>query len=149
MASPQHAVNLMAGQINAAMQRAIRDQRNYTETLAEQTVRDGNVHGFLELASSGEHLVDVTFPLYFVERPLFTSGLELGGNAWLTYGSFPVWSATVGGWRTEKVGDSTLYSGARLGVVVFQNPSTVLHYSFQGRTLTVPTGTEHAVSAPL
>jgi hypothetical protein len=143
------AVNALASQINSTIQRAIRDQRTYVETMAEQTIRDGHVHGFIELASSGEFVATVKFPISFGEKPLFTYGLELGDNTWLTEGDFPIHAATVASYATQRPADSTLYVGATLGIVVVGAPRSVLHYSFEGRTFTVPTGTELTVGTPL
>lgn len=143
------AVNALATQINASMQRAIRDQRTYVETMAEQTIRDGHVHGFIELASDGEFVATVQFPISFAEKPLFTYGLEMGENTWLSEGNFPIHSATVASYAIQRPADSTLYVGATIGIVAIGAPRSILHYSFEGRTFTVPTGTELAVGTPL
>lgn len=149
MTAPSFAVTALATQITQSMQRAIRDQRTYVETMAEQTIRDGHVHGFIELASAGEFVATVAFPIAFMEKPLFTYGLELGSNAWLAQGDFPVHSATVASFVTQRPADSILYVGATLGVVVVGAARSTLHYSFEGQTFTVPTGTELTVGTPL
>lgn len=149
MAVPSAAANAFASQLNASMQRAIRDQRNYVEALGEQRIRDGHVQGFLNLATAGEIVATVTFPISFLERPLFTSGLELADNTWLVDGNFPIWSATVGSWTTRKAADTTLYIGATIGIVVIGAPRSVLHYSFAARSLTVSTGTNTSVGSTL
>lgn len=148
-ASPAPAVTALVNQLNQSMQRAIRDQRTYVETMAEQTIRDGHVHGFVELASDGEFVATVKFPISFAEKPLFTYGLEMGDNTWLAQGDFPIHSATVARYDTQRPADSTLYVGATLGIVVVGARRGVLHYSFEGRTFTVPTGTELTVGTPL
>ncbi len=150
MAAPnQSAVGQLATTINRSLQRAIRDQRNYVETLGEQAIRDGHVHGFVDLVTAGETFVEVNFPLSFLERPVFTCGLEIGNNAFLADGKFPLWSATVVGWTNRTSGDTTLYVGASIAMVVFDLQGSILHYSFQGRSFSLPTGTEQTVSAPL
>jgi hypothetical protein len=143
------AVNALATQINQSMQRAIRDQRNYVETMAEQTIRDGHVHGFIELASAGEFVASVRFPISFMEKPLFTYGLEMGDNTWLAQGDFPIHSATVTSYSIQRPADSQIYVGASLAIVVIGAARSFLHYSFEGRTFTVPTGTELTVGTPL
>jgi hypothetical protein len=143
------AVQALATQINGSMQRAIRDQRQYVETLAEQATRDGHVHGFIDLPSDGEVLVSIQFPISFMEKPLFTSGLEMAENAWIAYGSFPIHSATVTGWAMQRPADSSLWVGATLGIVTVGAMRSILHYSFEGRTFTSPVGTEQSVSSPL
>jgi hypothetical protein len=147
--SSDFAVNALATQLTSTMHRAIRDQRAYVETLSEQTIRDGHVHGFIDLPGDGEVVVDVTFPISFMERPVFTAGLELGKNISFTAGNFPIYSATVGRWTTRSPAGAMLYTGATLGIVVVGPARSVLHYKFEGRTFTVPTGTESSLSAPL
>lgn len=147
--SPVHAANLLASQFSAVLQRTIRQQRSYVEHISEQTIRDGSAQGFIELGSDGEIVATVEFPIAFAEKPLFTTGLELADDAWLTYGAFPIWSASVSGWITQKTPDSTLYIGAELGIVVIGPTHTILHYSFQGRSFTAPTGGDLSVGSPL
>lgn len=146
---PVHAMQMLATQINTSMQRAIRDQRKYVETLAEQTMQDGHVHGFIDLASDGEVMVSVNFPLSFMEKPLFTYGLEMAENAWISHGSFPIHSATVTSWATRRPADTTLWVGASLGVVTVGAMRSILHYSFEGCAYTPPVGTELSASTPL
>lgn len=148
-ANLQHSVNVLAAQFASTLQRSIKDQRAYVETLGEQTVRNGDVHGFIDLGSEGEIVAVVKFPLSFLEKPLFAPGLELADNTWLGYGSFPIWSATVGAWNTDLAGESILYTGAVLGIVVIGAPRSILHYSFRARSFTAPTGTERTVGSPL
>lgn len=144
-----HAINVVAAQLNATLQRSIRDQRTYVETLAQQAVRDGHVHGFIDLASSGEIVATVTFPISFMEKPVFSFGLEMGDNQHLNYGDFPICSAVIASWVTQEPGDSTLYVGAQLGIVVVGVARSILHYKFEGRSYTTPVGTEQNVSGPL
>lgn len=147
--TPVHAVQALATQINSSMQRAIRDQRNYVETLAEQATRDGHVHGFIHLPADGEVVVTVNFPISFMEKPIFTNGLEMADNAWIAHGAFPIYSATVIAWTTRKPSDSILWVGASLGIVTIGAMRSNLHYSFEGRAFTSPVGTETSLSSPL
>lgn len=145
----QHAANRLAAQFSSALQRSIRDQRAYVETLGEQAVRDGNVLGFIELGSDGEIIAEVDFPISFLEKPLFAPGLEMADNISVVYGAFPIWAATVARWDTQKAADTTLYTGATLAIVVTGAARSILHYSFRGRSFTAPTGTETTVGSPL
>jgi hypothetical protein len=149
MSDIHHAVNVLASQFNSTIQRAVRDQRIYVESLEAQQVRDGQVHGYVEIASAGECVVDIEFPIMFIDKPLFTVGLELGENTFFTYGHFPTWSATVGSWQTTQFGDMTVYVGAQLGVVIFESARSILHYSFQGRSFTTPTAVEASIGGTL
>jgi hypothetical protein len=149
MTTPVPAMQALAAQLNSAMQRTIRNQRNYVETLAEQATRDGHVHGFITLPADGEVVVTVAFPISFMEKPLFTYGLEMDDNTWIAQGSFPIHSATVIAWSTRKPSDSTLWVGASLGIVTVGAMRSILHYSFEGGTFTSPVGTEPSVSSTL
>jgi acylphosphatase len=143
------ALQALAAQINSSTQRAIRDQRTYVETLAEQATRDGHVHGFIKLPADGEIVVTVHFPIAFMEKPIFTNGLEMDNNTWISQGSFPIYSATVVAWTTQKPSDATLWMGASLGIVTIGAMRSILHYSFEGRTFTSPIGTELSIGSPL
>lgn len=147
--TPVPAVQALASMMNASVQRAIRDQRNYVETLAEQAVRDGHVHGFIKLPSDGESIVKVQFPISFAEKPLFTCGLEMDDNAWVSQGSFPIYSATVISWTNRRPADTELFVGASLAIVTVGAMRSILHYSFEGQVLTSPVGTEQSVSSSL
>lgn len=149
MTSPLHAQSVLAGRISSVIQQSINSQRRYTETLSEQAVRDGACLGFVELEGSGEAIVDIEFPLRFLERPLFTAGLELRDNQWLTWGAFPTWSATVSKWVTETAGETRLYVGAALAVVTFNADRADLHYSFKARSLTSPSGPPTSVGSTM
>lgn len=149
MTSNAHAQTLLANAFATVVQRSIQDRRTYVEIQDAQRMRDGASHGFVELEGAGESIVDVTFPIRFAEPPIFTAGLELRGNAWLEWGSFPIWSATVAYWHTENVATSTLYVGATVGVVTFNAARSLLHYSFQGRSFTNPVDSSTSVSQVL
>jgi hypothetical protein len=107
------------------------------------------VHGFITLPADGEVVVTVAFPISFMEKPLFTYGLEMDDNTWIAQGSFPIHSATVIAWSTRKPSDSTLWVGASLGIVTVGAMRSILHYSFEGGTFTSPVGTEPSVSSTL
>lgn len=145
--SSQAAMTVLASQFNTTLQRAIRNQRNYVETLGQQTIRDGHVHGFIDLATAGEIVVTAEFPISFLERPLFTCGLELAANIPLVIGNFPLWSATIANWTTQRIADTTLYVGATIGIVIFDAPRSVFHYSFEGQSFTAPT--DATVGSPI
>lgn len=140
MNSTQHAISVLSAGLASSVQRALANQRNYTETLSEQAVRDGTAAGFVELEGEGESTVEITFPIRFIEKPIFTTGLELADNVWLSFGSFPLWSATIGGWTTAPAENEPLIIGALVGVYVTGAARSILHYRFQGRSLTNPSG---------
>lgn len=148
-ASAAHARSVLAAAVNRSLQEAIRAQHVYKETLAEQSVRDGAVVGTTILEGEGESLIEVPFPVKFLEKPIFTAGLETADNVSLQWGNFPVWSATVGAWATEPAENEPLYTGAFIGVFVLGPPRSILHYRFEGQNFTNPTTDSMNVSVTL
>jgi hypothetical protein len=144
-----HAQSQLASTIATVMARAVESRRAYVETQSQLLVRDGVAQGTVAIEGSGEAVVEITFPIKFIDAPIFNAGLELSGNASLESGKFPVWSATVASWHTETVATNTLYVGATVGIVTFNAPRSNLHYSFAGRSYTTPVDSSTAVSQTL
>jgi hypothetical protein len=138
MTSLIHAHNQLSATFGSVMQKAMEQRRVYTETQADQRIQDGTCQGTIDLAGSGEAISTVAFPLSFTAPPIFTAGLVLRDNTPLTWGAFPTWSATVGAWVIERLGDTTVYTGATIGIVTFNAGRSSLNYSFAGRAFTNP-----------
>jgi hypothetical protein len=147
--TPIHAQALLANAFSTAIQKSIEQRHTYTSTQTAQLVRDGTAQGVVEIEGAGESLIEIKFPIRFVESPIFTAGLELRSNASLTWGAFPTWSATVGYWHTESVANSKIYTGATLGVVIFNAARSLLHYSFEGRSYANPVDSSTSVAQTL
>jgi hypothetical protein len=145
----KHALNQLASVIHQTINDTIRTNRSYTETLGEQAVRDGSAVGHVSVEGAGESTAVITFPIVFVEKPVFTAGLELGENVALVQGSFPTWSATVRSWQTRTQQNTPLYVGATLGIVVNGVAKSILHYRFEARSFMNPVGPETSVTATL
>lgn len=146
MSSPEHARSLLSSAMSQAVTRAIRDDRSYRDTLAEQGAKDGEAVGFINVSGGEESVSDIEFPIKFYEKPVFTAGLELPDNVWLSWGAFPQWSAVVASWRIDKVGGVSLYSGCTLGVRLIGPVHAVVHYRFAARALTNPVGNTDSVT---
>jgi hypothetical protein len=146
--SIEHAQAMLNQAVARSLQQGQQQYRRYTETMADQSMRDGATVGTVTIDGEGEAVVDVTFPITFSEKPIFTAGLELGDNTWLQYGTFPIWSATVGVWRTTPAEGSPLYVGATLGVVVLGVPRSILHYRFQALSFTNPVNASTSLQEP-
>lgn len=148
--SAPHAQAILANAISRSVNEAIRGHRQYVQTVTDQTVKDGSCLGFVELDGPGEATIDITFPLRFFERPLFTAGLELRDNSFLTWGAFPTWSATIVRFNTEAINpDTILYVGAQLAIVTTNVNRSALHYSFQAKAFTNPSGPDDSVNGPM
>lgn len=149
MTSSHHVRAQLAYTFGSAIRSALVSQRRYVEQLGEQVVKDGFCTGFVDLDMAGESVIEIDFPLRFIERPLFTTGLELGDNQHLSFGTFPTWSATVAAWNTQLYGETALYTGATIGAVINNVERSKLHYSFQGLIITAPYGPSDSVGAVL
>lgn len=147
--SGELARSRLSAAINAGMQSALRSERAYVAIRAGQAVRDGAAVGFVELDGDGESVAEISFPLKFIEKPIFTAGLELGENAWLRYGTFPSWSATVGAWLTEPAPGQPIHTGAIIGIYVAGAPKAILHYRFEARSFVSPVGASVSLAPPL
>lgn len=135
-----------------ALQGMMAQRRNYVENLVEQSVRNGQLQGFVQLDGSGETDVQILFPMEFLEKPIFTYGHEMAPNQAAQRGAFPIASATVLNWITRKTpGENEVYVGAHVGVVVLGPPEmiSILHYSFQGQSFSGPSGNNTTVTGRL
>jgi hypothetical protein len=148
----QAQLRVAGAQFDRSLASATTRRGRSLESLAEQTVKNGMVHGFVEIDGTGEAMVDVTFPATFLEKPAFTFGFELADNTWPTDGAFPVYSASVITWVTSKrSNDRVYYLGARLGVVIFgvSDMRSILHYIAAGQKFTDPVNNDFSIGAPL
>lgn len=131
------------GQLGQAMSRGLQqalDRRAAQEAaVADRLVHDGEATGFVELAGIGETMANISFPIMFVEKPVFTYGFEMAPGSWLTHGDFPLGTGVVAAWVVQPYNDMKLYAGARVGIVLIGGggPMT-FHYVFKGRSLTNP-----------
>jgi hypothetical protein len=148
-----HARSTVASsRISTGLQRVVAARHNATERIEEQVVKNGSVHGFIDIEDYGETLVEVSFPVVFLEKPVFTYGHELADNVWPTDGSFPVASATVISWITRDYsGDRRFYTGANIGITIFGHKGmrSVLHYVFAGQIFTNPSVTDPTIGGTL
>lgn len=149
MTSPEHARSLLSTALNQAVTNAIRNERAYVATAEQQTVRDGEAVGFIEIAGGSESVTHIEFPIKFLEKPVFTAGLELPDNVTLTWGAFPQWSATVASWDRQPLADQKLYTGCTLGLLVLGPNQAILHYRFAARCYANPVGTTGSVTSTL
>lgn len=143
-----HAQATLASAVRSTISQALRDAYVRNETLNEQTVKDGTAVGFVDIEGAGEILVEISFPLQFFEKPIFTCGFELR-DTFTEYGAFPEWSATVTTWRTRTDNDTLFYTGAVVAVRTFNTTHSTLHYSFGARAFTNPSGPDTSVEATL
>lgn len=149
MTSELHAQAQLASTLSSVMQTAIQGRHAYTETMTDQLVRDGTAAGVVELQGAGESMVTIEFPIRFIEKPIFTAGLEQRDYPGVQWGQFPIWSATVVTFLTEAKTTEPIYIGAVLAIVTFNVPRGYLHYSFAGRSFTNPIDNSTSVSQTL
>lgn len=118
-------------------------RRGATNRVDSLTGRVHTIQGFFDVDGAGEALLDVNFPVWFMERPLFTFGAEMrDGNA-LETGKYPTISVVVLRWAFKDFPDGVSYfAGATLVVVALGTDaqSMLVHWQVEGKALRNPTG---------
>lgn len=135
-----------------ALQQQAAHRRNYVEHLDEQSVRNGGVEGEVEISDQGESMVEIFFPIEFLEKPNFGHGLELAPNQSPERGRFPLYGATVFSWKTKRGTNGRItWVGAQVGVSVLaiNGLKMILHYSFRGQSFTNPSSSTASVTGTL
>lgn len=112
------------------------------------TVKVTRVTGYVLLVhdaevANAEASVDITFPVVFTEKPVFTYGAELATNHRALAGSFPTLNAVVVRW-TVKGAVAGASDGRFTGATVVTyttgqaGQNIWLHYSFEGKAIRNP-----------
>lgn len=96
------------------------------------------------ITGTGEAVVEIPFPVYFVDRPAFYTGLVLDDNITVVAQSFPTYSATVVRWnRITKQGENVgyFYKGATVAVRITGSDTqrAFLQTHFHGKAMRNPT----------
>lgn len=126
------------GGIHAAMSRKASEVNTAASVLADTTLVDGTVR----VTGSGETTMDVAFPVWFAEMPVFLNGHSLESGHSPEDGNFPVASASVIAWDIRELSEQrTYYRGATLGIVQLGKEDMVgfLHFMFHGVAFVNPT----------
>lgn len=105
------------------------------------------VNGTDLIEGAGEVLIDVVFPVTFIQPPIFLYGAELAPGNELVSGSFPVLTAVISYWDVNEP-DLALYGitnrkhfrGAQLAVTASGPPTQkmFLHWQFTGLAVSNP-----------
>lgn len=121
-------------------QRAI-DRRRADVARGEQIlVAPTTAVGLVEVQNAGEVLVEVTFPVWFTERPFFSFGGELAEGHSPEATNFPTVSAVVNTWTKNQRGLGTYWVGATLCLVTTGRADhrMVVHWRMEGKALANP-----------
>lgn len=110
-----------------------------TSQVSETVVDYTTVTGTVMLTGRGQGIVDINFPITFVEKPNVSFGYELeqGYQSELV----PSCAGVVNSWVMDSTkSDSIRISGCSLGCVVSAAPGTVsyLHFNFYGKAYRNP-----------
>ena len=144
-----HVRGLAAANARRSMTVARAKHDEAVQTQKSVTGRPHAVIGQVFLGTTGETIVDISFPVRFLERPVFTPGGQLGEGSRLTRGAFPVVNAVVLSYETDTKADEGVvsgpakyYTGAKLGITAqgLSDQSFYLDYRFEGTALVNPTG---------
>lgn len=127
-------------------------RRGAAERMDSATGRVHSIQGFMEIVGSGEALLDVNFPVWFLEKPTFTFGGEMAVDQVLTVGAYPMLSVIVHRWRMKDFPNGVSYfAGATLIVVTTGTPEQKLigHWEAQGKALRNPSGETVTADGPI
>ena len=118
-------------------------RREDLQRIDQMSVKVTRVSGRVLLIGSGEATVDIPFPVYFVERPIFGFGGEMDDNFRVEALSFPTISAIVVDWvRVKAIENVTpgYYESATVAAVTTgQSDQQIwLHYSFEAQAIRNP-----------
>lgn len=111
------------------------------------------INGTHQIDGAGESLVDIVFPVLFVQPPIFLSAAELAPGQTLVTGLFPSATAVISYWDVAEP-DLNLYGatlrqhfrGAQLAVTASgaTNQRLFLHWQFTGMAVANPhSGSTH------
>lgn len=118
-------------------------RRGAANRLESITGKVHSIQGWFTLKGSGEALLDVSFPVWFLERPLFTFGAEMAADQVLTVGSYPTISVIVHRWAMKDFpGGVSYWKGATLIAVSggSDEQALLVHWQVQGKALRNPSG---------
>lgn len=99
------------------------------------------ITGEIEVTGVGEGIISVDFPVYFVEKPAFSFGPEMGPGQALTATYFPTGNLCVYQWGEQNRDDGTIvYAGATFVYVCTGTPTQamVLQWHMEGVGLRGP-----------
>lgn len=117
-----------------------RQQANVNDGRAMQS-KVFSVYGSVHLDSPGEVIVDVDFPVKFIERPISLFGAQYDGNSKPILGAFPTINAMVVQWKMSELSNQRkYYIGATIGIKAsgLNNQQYFLDYLFQGMAMVNP-----------
>lgn len=118
-------------------------RRGVATRLDSITGRVYSIEGTFRLEGAGEALIDVTFPVWFIERPFPGFGAEMAPNQVLVAGKYPTVSVVVHRWRMKDYPHGvSYYAGATLVVVSggAEGQTMLVHWSMTAKALRNPSG---------
>jgi hypothetical protein len=113
-----------------------------TDRIDKFLIKPTSVTGRELTLNAGEVLIDITFGLWFVERPCMTFGGELDANDFVEALKFPTVSGVVVEWvmkQSERLGGG-YYVGARIAAVTTGRVEqrVWVHWRAEGKAMVNP-----------
>lgn len=97
---------------------AVENRRGTVERLTNAAAQYFKVTGEVEVSGTGEAIISVLFPVYFIDKPRLSTGHELGFAQPAVAGNLPVVTTCVLAWNQSTRNDGTIiYAGMTLGIV--------------------------------
>lgn len=134
-------INGWTGRLRGA-QGATEQRRQDLNRIGDFLIVPTVIPGRILVVGSGEIVVPVHFPCWFIDRPNFTFGGELEEGQFIEAGIFPTVSAVIESWEMKKqdrVGGG-YYVGARIACVTTgkSDQRMWLHWRCEGKAMSNP-----------
>lgn len=134
-------MNSSVGKLRGAFG-GIEQRRQDLSRVDDFLIKNTAVSGRILVVGAGETVVEVAFPVWFIERPNFTYGGELEEGQSIEAENFPTISGIVETWtmkKAERLGGG-YYVGARVICVTTgkENQNIYLHWRCEGKAITNP-----------
>lgn len=129
-------------QLRAPTQATLEDRRGTVNRVESMSGRPHRVQGHFTMNGAGEASIEVRFPVWFIEKPIFTFGGEMVEGESPTQTQYPTISVVVHRWILQEYpGDIHYFSGAILGPVSTgtEAQKLLVHWQCEGKALRNPT----------
>lgn len=116
----------------------IETRRSEVEKTVETFIKVNRLAGWIKVAGTGELTYEITFPMYYIERPSFSQGYELDPASPLEAGNFPSYFVTVSSWQKATAGEIGEYwTGMTLAIVINGAVDQIgfVHWQVEGKAM--------------
>lgn len=127
-------------------------RRGAANRLDSITGKVHSIEGFFDIEGAGEAILEIKFPVWFIEKPTFGFGGEMAPGQVLVTGAYPMLSVLVHHWLMHDYPGGVSYFAGAVLIIVTTGPDDqrlVGHWRARGRALRNPGGETLTVDAPI